>query len=316
MTISKGEDEKIKRCNPWGPYTYKDLITMAIESSLHGCLTLQCIYLWILRNFEYFRQRQRFPLCKQWKNAIRHNLSINAKFYRFPLTNRKKLSFWAINPNYKKGIANRKRSIDLFTGDQGVVEARRPKSSRDHSQQCDATFDLQNNLFINNPANTNGFIFNDPLNVPPADINAGIGQNTFLYFDQQNPEFEFQSPLNAYNSTAVHPNPEVYTNVATNPTYGYQDAQQYPNGYHGDQSTYQNTPQTMQFYQPNNEFNFNQQQPTQNVQIFYQDQCAPQKYLHASEVIKRQFPVKTEARDQAFEPNSRPSNDPPFTEPN
>ncbi|KAL7674289.1 hypothetical protein ACOME3_000567 [Neoechinorhynchus agilis] len=331
MTMSKKEDEKIKRNNPWGPYTYKDLITMAIGSSLQGCLTLQGIYIWILQNFEYFRQRQRFPLCKQWKNAISYNLSIHAKFYRFPPMSRKRPSFWAINPNYRV-VTSRKRSVDSFKGDQEVVEARLPKNTPDHSQQCDATFDLQNNPFKNNPTNTNGFIFNDPLNVPPADINACIGQNTFAYFDKQNPEFGFQPLLNAYNSTAVATNPQVYTNVATNPTYGYQgqqlvqqqffnngqvqNAQHYSNGYHGGQSTYQNTPQTMQFYQPNNDFNFNQQQPTQNVQISSQDQCAPQNYLNASEVIKRQFPVQNEARDQAFEPNSRPSNDPPFTEPN
>ncbi|KAL7674425.1 hypothetical protein ACOME3_000705 [Neoechinorhynchus agilis] len=332
MTMSKKEDEKIQRSNPLDSDTYKDLITMSIASSLHGYLTQHGIYIWIIQNFEYFRQRQRFSLCKQSKSATRHSPSINEKFYRFPPTNRKRPSLWAINPNYKKGIPNRKRSIDSFTGDQGAVEARRPKNTPHHSQQCESTFDLQNNPFINNPTNTNGFIFNSPLNVPPADINAGIGRNSFAYFDKQNPEFGFQPLLNAYNSTAVATNPQVSTNVATNPTYGYQgqqlvqqqffnngqvqNAQHYSNGYHGGQSTYQNTPQTMQFYQPNNDFNFNQQQPTQNVQISSQDQCAPQKYLNASEVIKRQFPVQNEARDQAFEPNSRPSNDPPFTEPN
>ena len=72
----------LARRNPWGNYSYKQIITRAITSSANGKLTLSQIYQYMIDNYEYFKERQSSPDQEKWKNSVRHNLSLHECFVR------------------------------------------------------------------------------------------------------------------------------------------------------------------------------------------------------------------------------------------
>ncbi|MES1903188.1 MAG: Forkhead box protein P4 [Paramarteilia canceri] len=58
--------------------TYAQMIRKAIESSPSGSRTLSEIYNWMQMNYSYFANSPN----SNWKNAVRHNLSLYAYFVR------------------------------------------------------------------------------------------------------------------------------------------------------------------------------------------------------------------------------------------
>lgn len=77
------------------PYSYVALITMAITSSPRRKMTLSEINKFISDNFPYYIT---CPL--KWRNAIRHNLTLNDCFIKLPRdpSDESKAHYWTIDP--------------------------------------------------------------------------------------------------------------------------------------------------------------------------------------------------------------------------
>ncbi|GFY45588.1 silk gland factor 1 [Trichonephila inaurata madagascariensis] len=78
------------------PYSYISLITLAINGSVNGMLTLSEIYQFIMNSFPYFRHNQQ-----RWQNSVRHSLSFNDCFVKVQRTPDKpgKGNFWKLHPD-------------------------------------------------------------------------------------------------------------------------------------------------------------------------------------------------------------------------
>lgn len=96
---AKGRHAKERRPH----ISYAELITLAIESSPDGMLTLKEIYAWISTHYPYFDNSRT-----GWQNSIRHNLSLNRCFYKVPRAegSRGKGSFWKINYEFQNAKLN------------------------------------------------------------------------------------------------------------------------------------------------------------------------------------------------------------------
>ena len=103
------------------PYSYVALITMAIKSSPHHKMTLAGILKFIYENFPYYRT---CPL--QWRNAIRHNLTLNDCFVKLPrdLHDGNRGHYWTVDPSsemtFDEGKYRRRKR--RFTREEKVDE--------------------------------------------------------------------------------------------------------------------------------------------------------------------------------------------------
>ncbi|CAG0885994.1 unnamed protein product [Darwinula stevensoni] len=80
------------------PYSYANLIHLAINNSPAKKMTLAEIYDWIMEHFPFYRNAT-----KGWKNSVRHNLSLNKQFMKLPRPRDDpgKGHYWTINHNYQ-----------------------------------------------------------------------------------------------------------------------------------------------------------------------------------------------------------------------
>ncbi|KAF3834949.1 hypothetical protein F7725_027507, partial [Dissostichus mawsoni] len=82
--------------------SYIALISKAILASDQKKLLLCDIYQWIMDHYPYFKTKD-----KNWRNSVRHNLSLNDCFIKAGRSDNGKGHFWAIHPtnyqNFSKG---------------------------------------------------------------------------------------------------------------------------------------------------------------------------------------------------------------------
>ncbi|CAF1013738.1 unnamed protein product [Didymodactylos carnosus] len=100
IDLSNLPDWRTYRKNPniKPPYSYSQLIVLAMQHGNADKMTLQMIYEWIIENFPYFKKIE-----PTWQNSIRHNLSLNKCFMKVPRTKKEpgKGGFWKLLPEYE-----------------------------------------------------------------------------------------------------------------------------------------------------------------------------------------------------------------------
>ena len=64
---STSKPKSSSRKNPWGNFSYADLITQAIESSMEKRLTLAQIYDWMVKNIDFFKDKGDSNSSAGWK---------------------------------------------------------------------------------------------------------------------------------------------------------------------------------------------------------------------------------------------------------
>ncbi|XP_061682101.1 forkhead box Q2 [Syngnathoides biaculeatus] len=81
--------------------SYIALISKAILASEQKKLLLCDIYQWIMDRYPYFKSKD-----KNWRNSVRHNLSLNDCFIKAGRSENGKGHFWAIHASYYKDFSN------------------------------------------------------------------------------------------------------------------------------------------------------------------------------------------------------------------
>uniref|UniRef100_A0A3Q3SRE5 Forkhead box Q2 n=1 Tax=Mastacembelus armatus TaxID=205130 RepID=A0A3Q3SRE5_9TELE len=81
--------------------SYIALISKAILASEQKKLLLCDIYQWIMDHYPYFKNQD-----KNWRNSVRHNLSLNDCFIKAGRSDNGKGHFWAIHPSNYQGFSN------------------------------------------------------------------------------------------------------------------------------------------------------------------------------------------------------------------
>ncbi|XP_018785764.1 PREDICTED: fork head domain transcription factor slp1-like [Bactrocera latifrons] len=95
MSPNESMSSNEENCGSRPNYTYSELITMAVRSSIEGKLTLNAIQNWISENFPYYRKDEQ-----GWQNQIRQTLSTNTCFCKIPraINEPGRGNYWAISP--------------------------------------------------------------------------------------------------------------------------------------------------------------------------------------------------------------------------
>ena len=104
------------------PYSYAQMIGMAILRAHNRRLTLAQIYEWISTSFAFYREDTK----QGWHNSIRHNLSLNKAFNKVerPKGDAGKGCYWVIEPGMEAQFLkdkNRKANVSNITVHAGMM---------------------------------------------------------------------------------------------------------------------------------------------------------------------------------------------------
>ncbi|XP_053287509.1 forkhead box Q2 [Pleuronectes platessa] len=96
-SVSSGREKSADKPNQ----SYISLISKAILASEQKKLLLCDIYQWIMDHYPYFKSKD-----KNWRNSVRHNLSLNDCFIKAGRSDNGKGHFWAIHPSNYEDFSN------------------------------------------------------------------------------------------------------------------------------------------------------------------------------------------------------------------
>ncbi|KAG2208704.1 hypothetical protein INT47_007803 [Mucor saturninus] len=126
------------------PYSYATLIAHAILASKDGRLTLSDIYKWISEAYPYYKRGQ-----KGWQNSIRHNLSLNKKWFvkfdrRPTQAHPGKGGYWTLQVNMEKIFVDNLSQAGGHSRrhhDIGMYSSLSNQYYRSPSDDCDESFE-------------------------------------------------------------------------------------------------------------------------------------------------------------------------------
>jgi forkhead transcription factor HCM1 len=130
------------------PYSYAQMIGMAILRAPNRRLTLAQIYEWISKTFAYYHADTK----QSWHNSIRHNLSLHKAFTKQerPKGDAGKGSYWVIEPGMEaQFIKDKKPRSNTITQIYNLPNAMRPEPQKIAQQLSDA---LAPNTFLGQPS--------------------------------------------------------------------------------------------------------------------------------------------------------------------
>lgn len=164
------------------PYSYIALITMAIESSPTGMMTLNEIYQFIENRFPYFKENTQ-----RWQNSIRHNLSLNDCFLKVSKNAGKpgKGNYWALHP----------KAGDMFGNGSFLRRSKRFKTSSPQKKD---------ELSISSSASTSPTLSSSSLSnssVSPATQDKPVENRKETAFGQAMPSQQVSSAFNSYSES-------------------------------------------------------------------------------------------------------------------
>ncbi|RNA18366.1 Forkhead box B1 [Brachionus plicatilis] len=162
------------------PYSYIALITMAIESSPTGMMTLNEIYQFIENRFPYFKENTQ-----RWQNSIRHNLSLNDCFLKVSKNAGKpgKGNYWALHP----------KAGDMFGNGSFLRRSKRFKTSSPHKK------DELNISASTSPTLSSSSLSNS--SVSPATQDKPVENRKETAFGQAMPNQQVSSAFNSYSES-------------------------------------------------------------------------------------------------------------------
>ncbi len=151
------------------PYSYIALITMAIESSPVGMMTLNEIYSFIEDRFPYFKDNTQ-----RWQNSIRHNLSLNDCFVKVSRNAVKpgKGNYWALHP----------KAGDMFGNGSFLRRSKRFKSELKAKQNLESNVSPQSLSTSSSSSSTS-----------PSSSSSFISTPSSPYLQQNDKQPEFPS---------------------------------------------------------------------------------------------------------------------------
>jgi forkhead box protein E len=219
------------------PYSYVALITMAITSSPRQKMTLSEINKFIADSFPYY---VTCPL--KWRNAIRHNLTLNDCFVKLPRDpqDETKAHYWTIDPasesmfedgSFRRRRKRFKREQELDDILPALVErtnmapkvAVAPQFFQPYPYPTAASLPRQH------PTTRRGFAINDILAIPPAYSPTPYGPTSRQMMPYISPHFYmpyYPSVWTGY-PTSTTPNPVPYGYVYTTRKQDSPEAQDY-----------------------------------------------------------------------------------------
>lgn len=195
------------------PFSYANMIGMALLRAPERKLTLAQIYEWIMSHFPYYMRTD-----PGWQNSIRHNLSLNKSFEKTEKSKDKKGHFWKIvdgrefqfcNIKESKRNSNSPSSGGTTTSNKksnkksssSIVSASNGDDSSDSSSD-DSRLNSSNIPIPSTPVSKTSSSFDDNVEITP-----------------KSSPFNFKTPITSHNIGLLQSSPMIFDSPIANMTH-------------------------------------------------------------------------------------------------